>query len=81
MANLQLTGHQGEVLTLRYNDTTSLLASAGMDKTVFLWDCNQSYENVANLKSHTNAITSLHWTHSDRLITASADKSLCNWDV
>ena len=38
MTNLQLTGHTGEVLTTMYNNSTSLLASAGMDKTIFLWD-------------------------------------------
>lgn len=58
-----------------------MLASGGMDKTIFLWDCNDSYTNVATLKSQTNAITSLHWTHEDKLIAASADRSLCNWDV
>ena len=66
---------------MRYNDSTSLLASGGMDKTIFLWDCNDSYSNVATLKSQTNAITSLHWTYEDKLIAGSADRSICNWDV
>lgn len=52
-----------------------------MDKLIFLWDCADSYTNVLTLKSQTNAITSLHWTHQDRLISGSADRSLCNWDV
>ena len=34
-----------------------------------------------NLKSHTNAITTLAWSYTDKLITGSADKSICNWDV
>ena len=81
MSNLQLTGHAGEVLTIRYNDSTTLLASGGMDKLVFLWDCRDSYSNVSTLKSHTNAITSIDWNYSDRLMSASADRSVCNWDV
>lgn len=81
MTNLQLSGHSGEVLTVGYNNSTKLLATAGMDKQLLLWDTKDSYSNILNLKSHTNAITTLAWSYTDRIITGSADKSLCNWDL
>lgn len=46
-----------------------------------LWSALQDYDNTATLKGHTNAVTSLTWTYTDRLLTASADKSIVNWDV
>lgn len=52
-----------------------------MDKSILIWDPKNSYDNVLALKSHTNAVTSLAWSHTDRLVTGSADKSLANWDV
>lgn len=72
---------QAEVLTLAFNQTTTLLASAGVDRTVMLWSQPENFDNTAVLKGHSNAITALTWTFSDRLLTAGADKSVVNWDV
>lgn len=81
MTNLQLTGHSGEVLTLSYNHSTKYLASAGMDKSILVWDCKDSYSNILSLKSQTNAITSVVWSHTDSLVSGSADKTVCSWDI
>lgn len=72
---------KGEVLTLGFNQSSSLLASAGIDRNVFLWSASENYDNIGVLKGHTNAITSLTWSYTDRLLTTSADKSVVNWDV
>jgi Prp8 binding protein len=81
MTNLQLSGHSSEVLAASFNVATTLLASAGVDKTIMIWSCKDSFTNSLNLKSHTNAVTALTWSHTDRLVTGSADKSVCSWDV
>ena len=57
--NLLLQGHEGEILTIKYNNSGSILASGGMDRNIFIWSSLQNYDNVSILKSHTNAITSL----------------------
>jgi len=46
-----------------------------------LWSTSNNYDNIATLKGHTNAITSVAWSYTDHLFTASADKSIVNWDV
>jgi WD40 repeat protein len=46
-----------------------------------LWSAPHNYDHTALLKGHSNAITSLAWTFTDRLLSASADKSVVNWDV
>jgi WD40 repeat protein len=68
-------------LALKYNQTGSILASAGIEKTIFLWSSSQAYDNISTLKSHTNAVTALAFTSDDLLFAASADKTLSAWDV
>lgn len=84
MSNLLLSGHSGEVLSVNYNRQSTLLASGGMDKSILIWDCKNAYANIERLQGHTNAVTALSWSDTfitPRLISASADKTLCNWDV
>jgi WD40 repeat protein len=52
-----------------------------MDKTILIWTPSNSYENVATLKSHTSAITSLAFSSQDILFAGSADKTVSAWDV
>ena len=46
-----------------------------------LWSQQDGFDNTAVLKGHSNAITALTWTNSERLLSAGADKSVVNWDV
>ena len=57
-----------------------MMASGGGDRNILLWR-TPDYENISVLKSHTNSITSLAWMYNDRLVSCSADKSVCTWDV
>ena len=72
---------QAEVLTIGYNNSSTLLASGGVDKNILLWLPKDNYSNIAVLRSHANAVTSLSWTYTDRLVSGSADKNVACWDV
>lgn len=77
-----LTGHEGEVFSVKFNSKGTLLASAGFDKQIFLWDVYNKCINTCVLRGHTNAILDLHWsTDGSKIYTASADKTLAAWDV
>lgn len=80
--NVQLTGHNAEILSCKFSNDGKLLGSAGMDKSVFLWKAAGSCENVSVMRGHNNAITCLTFEHTNELVyTASADKSLIVWDI
>jgi Prp8 binding protein len=79
--NLLLQGHEGEILTLKYNHTGTILASAGMDRNIMIWTPAKMYENVTVLKSHTSAVISLAFSSQDILFAASADKNVSAWDI
>jgi len=58
------------------------MASAGMDKTILVWDVYADCTNTGFLTGHKNAIVELHWSTDDtKLYTASTDKSVAVWDV
>lgn len=49
-----LTGHQAAVYTLKFDPTGLQLASAGADRSIFLWDTRGECENYNVLRGHKN---------------------------
>ena len=79
---VQLTGHGGEVYCVKFSNDGNMLATAGFDKQILLWDIYNECTNVSILKGHTNAVLELHWsTDNARIYTGSADKTVAIWDV
>jgi Prp8 binding protein len=37
-STMQLTGHQGEIYTMKYSSDGQYLASAGFDRMIYFWD-------------------------------------------
>ena len=79
---VQLTGHGGEIYCVKFSNDGNMLATAGFDKQILLWDIYNECTNVSILKGHTNAVLELHWsTDNARIYTGSADKTVAIWDV
>lgn len=80
---VQLEGHGAEVFTCKFSPDGDLFASAGHDKSIFLWrPLHPNCENFAVLRGHKSAILELHWCpDGDRIVTASPDKTSRLWDV
>ena len=81
---IQLKGHKSEILTSRFSPNGELLATAGTDKIINIW---QTYsENCKNIitfqNAHSNTITETVWNEDNTsLLSCSVDKSIKLWDI
>ncbi|MBP1703575.1 MAG: hypothetical protein H6Q38_2682 [Chloroflexi bacterium] len=83
-----LSGHNGQPDTSRaliwnvlFSSDGTLLASAGGDGTVRIWDVNQG-RLLFTLTGHTNAVTSLAFSPDNRILASgSLDGTVRLWDL
>mmetsp|Transcript_18742 Transcript_18742/g.30815 ORF Transcript_18742/g.30815 Transcript_18742/m.30815 type:complete len:340 (-) Transcript_18742:702-1721(-) len=76
-----LTGHGGEIFTLRFSPNGKVLASGSFDKCIFLWNVQSECKNFSVLKGHSSAVLELKWsTDGSTIFSASADKTVGVWD-
>ncbi|KAJ6084493.1 hypothetical protein N7486_011293 [Penicillium sp. IBT 16267x] len=79
---MELTGHSGEVFTVRFDRTAQHIASGSMDRSILLWNTYGQCENYGQLTGHKGAVLDLQWARDSRaLFSASADMTLGSWDV
>jgi eukaryotic-like serine/threonine-protein kinase len=75
-----LKGHSDLVTTLAYHPERNLLASAGYDKTIRLWDLDKS-EQVLVLKGHSAHVSSIAFGPAGNLIASGgADRTVRIWN-
>lgn len=77
-----LTGHDAEIFSCKFHPTGTVLASAGADRSIYLWSSRGDCENYAILKAaHSNTITDLAYSmDGKRLFSCGADKTVIMWD-
>ena len=77
-----LTGHDGEIFTTKFHPAGTVIASAGADRSIFLWSTRGDCDNYMTLKSaHSHTMTELQFSVTgDRLFSCSADKAIIIWD-
>ena len=75
--------HTNEILCCRFNQDGQLLATAGFDPYIFLWEIKQDVSFIQKMAIHKNAATSLSWSNfdSDILFSSSADRSISVFDL
>jgi len=79
--SMLLSGHKGEVFSVKFNPSGSALASASFDKDILLWNVQGDCENYMVLRGHGGAVLEVHWSSSgDEIISCSADKTIHIWD-
>lgn len=80
-----LEGHEGPVLSAKFNDDGSKIVTSGMDKSIQLWntpiDENDEEPNYGVITGHKAAVTSVNWMADESLLmSGSADSTVGFWD-
>ncbi|KAF9281971.1 hypothetical protein BGZ68_006296 [Mortierella alpina] len=77
-----LQGQAAELYTCKFSPSGEHVASAGAEKSIYLWNTYGECDNYGVIKGHTGAILELHWSRDGSMIfTASTDKSCGVFDV
>ena len=81
----QLMGHEAAVNVAKFSNSGKLLATAGDDAKIFLWDTNNSIISPSThfiLYDHTAKVVDIDFSKDDRyLASASWDHSIKIWNV
>ena len=76
-----LEGHQNEVWYLAFSNDGTRLATAGMDKTVIIYDTTY-FKQIHVLAEHLDSVVYVAWSPDDtNLISCARDKKARLWDT
>jgi eukaryotic-like serine/threonine-protein kinase len=77
----RLLGHTGIVLAVAFSPIEYLLASAGADQTIKIWDLKRG-QVVSTLLGHADSVSAIAFSPDGRrLVSTGADKTVRLWEI
>lgn len=77
-----ISGHRDYIRALALSPSGKILASAGDDRSILLWNLESGLPRAVPLKGHREAITGLAFSPDGQiLVSGSVDKTIILWDV
>ncbi len=78
---VEMVGHRDVLYAARFSPDESMVATAGYDREIILWDAT-SGEPIRNLRGHNGAIFDLAFSPDGKvLVSACADETVKVWNV
>jgi WD40 repeat protein len=76
-----LSGHESTVKQIKYSPDGKILAAAGADRTIKIWDLEKE-QLITTLQGHQAAVSTITFTFDNKfLISGSEDKTIKIWDI
>jgi WD40 repeat protein/TolB-like protein len=76
-----LRSHTGDIKAISFSSSGKLVASAGKDNAIILWDA-RTWQPLATLHGHTSGVKAVRFSKDDRyLASGSGDETVIVWDV
>ena len=72
-------GHTHDLRTLAFSPDSQMLATAGRDRIIRLWNV-PGFDLAGTREGHTDAVRALTWTTDGQLISAGSDRRILIWD-
>lgn len=76
-----LKGHTKTVHDLAFDAKGSVLVTCAADLTLKVWDVADEYKCVRTLHGHDHCVSSVSFLGSDKLVSASRDKTIRIWEL
>ncbi|KAH3758317.1 platelet-activating factor acetylhydrolase [Pelomyxa schiedti] len=80
-AKFSMTGHRGNITSIKFHPKFSIIASGSEDGTIRIWDC-ETGEFERTIKGHTQTVYALDFNaNGNLLVSCSGDLTIKLWDM